>query len=330
VAQFPGATQYPVRWWGYPTVGAARRIKPTILLVVHITGNSRLPSALGEAQYSNRDGSGASFTFVTDRDGSIVQCLEPLTQTPWTNGDVNNPNMGILTVAAACDGNPYNMNEFCLATCENVGYGSTYPITAAQINTLGSLVAWLSRISGLPINRSTVLGHRDINSVDRYNCPTAGDLDSFLARVIAQAQQINSPSNIVETRTTPVITTGWTWLTNKRSTLIDGLGFRADADPALPQISAFPKGTSILPIARVTGKDGKPWYVTALYANGYKVGAVPAAKCSALVDVVAPTDCSAAVATATAPLQAALAGANSRIAAMKKKSAAFAADIADD
>lgn len=198
MARFPGATQFPVRWWGFPTVRAPRRIKPTILLVVHITGNSRLPSALGEAQYSNRDGSGASFTFVTDRDGSIVQCLDPETETPWTNGDINRPNTSIPTVKAMV-GSRYSPNEFCFATCENVGYEPNgHPITDKQKATLARLVAWASEKSGLPINRNTVIGHKDINSVTRSNCPTSGDIDKFLAGIIADAKAIVAGGSIAE------------------------------------------------------------------------------------------------------------------------------------
>lgn len=190
MSNFPGATQYPVRWFGYPVSGSPRSIKPTVLLVIHITGNSNLPSAIGEATYSNRDGSGASFTFVTNRDGSIVQCLQPETQTPWTNGDIMSPNTAIPTVKAMV-GSAHNPNEFCFMTCENVGYEpSGNGITAAQKETLARLAAWGSKISGLPINRNTVLGHKDINSVTRANCPTSGDINTFIGGIVTRANQI--------------------------------------------------------------------------------------------------------------------------------------------
>lgn len=178
--------------FGYPYRGSGRRLRPSVLAVVHITGNSRLPSALAEAQYSARDGSGASFTFVVNRNGTIVQCLHPETQTPWTNGDLNNPNRTIPTVndmvIRASQG--YSANELCFLTVESVGYNPGYPITAAQIDRLADLIAWGSKVSGLPINRTTVLGHRDINSVSRYNCPTPLALDAFLGVIIAKANAI--------------------------------------------------------------------------------------------------------------------------------------------
>ena len=193
MAKFPGATQYPVRWWGFPTVRAPRRRKPSILMVVHQTGNARLPSAIGEATYSNRDGSGASFTFVNNRDGSSVQCLDPVTQTPWTNGDLSNPNTSLPTVAAMV-GSGFSPNEFCFMTAENVAYDvrpdRKHPITDAQKETLAQQIAWGHKLSGIPIRRSTVIGHADINSVSRKFCPTAGDLDKFLGKIITRAKEI--------------------------------------------------------------------------------------------------------------------------------------------
>lgn len=193
MAKFPGAVQFPVRWWGFPTVHAPRRVKPTILLVCHQTGNGRLPSAEGEAAFSNRDGSSASFTFVTNRDGSVVQCLDPVTQVAWTNGDVNQPNLSLPTVKAAVASGK-SVNEWCFATAENVAYDvrpeRRAPITDAQKETLAQIAAWGSKITGLPINRNTVIGHADINSVTRAHCPTAGDLDRFLGGIIERANEI--------------------------------------------------------------------------------------------------------------------------------------------
>lgn len=181
--------------YGYPNRGSARRLRPSVLAVVHITGNSRLPSALAEAQYSARDGSGASFTFVTNRNGTVVQCLHPETQTPWTNGDLNYPNKSLGTVldmlARVAQG--YNANELCFLTVENVGYNPGYPITVAQIESLAKLIAWGSVVAGVPVNRTTVIGHRDINSVSRYNCPTPTDLNAWLDVIIDKANAILKP-----------------------------------------------------------------------------------------------------------------------------------------
>ncbi len=176
--------------YGYPYRGSPRRKRPSVLAVVHITGNSSLPSALGEATYSARDGSGASFTFAINRNGTVVQCLHPETQTPWTNGDLTNP---ISPVTQAMVGSMYNANEYCFLTVENVGYNPGSPITGEQVEALAKLIAWASKIAGLPVNRSTVLGHREFNSASRWNCPTPGDLEVFLGTIISKANELLAP-----------------------------------------------------------------------------------------------------------------------------------------
>lgn len=146
---------------------------------------------MAEMQYSARSGSGASFTFAVNRNGTVVQGLHPETQTPWTNGDLNQP---IHPVTQAMVGSPFNANEFCFMTAENVGYNPGSPITDQQIEADARLAAWGSRISGLPVNRDTVLGHRYFNSVGRWNCPTPGDIAVFLDRIIARANEILAPT----------------------------------------------------------------------------------------------------------------------------------------
>ena len=320
MSAFPGATSYPVRWWGFPNVGSPRRIKPTILLVVHITGNSAMPNALSEATYSNRDGSGASFSFVTNRDGSIVQCLDP-SQVPWTNGLVNQPNLALPTVKGLASSS-YNANEYCLATCENVGYEPGNPLTAAQVATLGRLVKWLSDLSGLPVNRLTVIGHRDIDSVTRHNCPTSGDLEALLARIIAAAVGASAPApggDVTQGHPATYISkSGRVQLaTNRAYNAFQYLGLNADGTPNLKRYTSlrYTASTNASVIARAH------WEVNKAEADCFLVtpwAYLPGAGWTEMLwwsksplpepdyTDTAGTDCSAAVATATAPLQAKL------------------------
>jgi hypothetical protein len=334
VATFLGATQYPVRWWGYPNVHSGRRLSPSVLLVVHITGNSNLPSALGEAQYSNRDGSGASFSFVTNRDGSILQCLEPVTQTPWTNGDINQPNTAIPTVKAMV-GSPYNPNEFCLATCENVGYEpSGHPITAAQIATLGRLAKWLSALSGLPVNRNTVLGHRDINSVTRHGCPTAGDLDALIGKIIVAA--VPTPLPLPDTATTEdsmtIVTLDKTGF--PRVAIFAGgavVGYGPDGQIVKASFAAGSTATcgGVASITQVPQKapNGSGFR---LITNGPLAGHYVLRSTCTLGPATTTADCTAAIAAATAPLQTQITALSSRLSTVKGKVASVAADISND
>ena len=65
----------------------------------------------------------------------------------------------------------YNANEAYWLEFECVGYGSTYPITKAQRQFCAARIAAMAKATGLPINRATVHGHSDLNSVNRASCP---------------------------------------------------------------------------------------------------------------------------------------------------------------
>ena len=163
---YPGANYFQSPNWGYPYTRNPRRIKPTILAVIHIA------DSMSSAESQTRWGFDhfKSWTFMLDRDGGPVQSLDPTTQTPWTNGDVNGPDTSNPNIAAM-DLGKYNFNEYCFLTIENVGLPFSDPVNAAQIATIRGILAWGTRLSGIPATRDTVIGHYQINSATRVNCP---------------------------------------------------------------------------------------------------------------------------------------------------------------
>lgn len=178
-------------YWNYRAT-APRRVKPFILATIHITDNSGLMSAMNEAIYSNRVGTGASFTFVNNRNGTTVQCLHPEYQIPFTNGSWKYPNRNLWTVNHALQYG-YGANDATFMTIENVGYESNgYRLTAEQIEKCARLIAEGSRKTGIKPSRATVTGHRDFNSIDRMYCPTRYDLNILLGKIITRANQILS------------------------------------------------------------------------------------------------------------------------------------------
>lgn len=195
--RFPGAVIYEHGNCGYPTIGALRRISPTIVGVSHITGNSELPSALAEMKYSARQGSGASFPFAVNRNGTVVQGFDPFKYAPWTNGDLRDPDTSNPYIRAMV-GSRFNANEFCLITIENVGFerelGRPAPLTDAQIETNAAIYAWAAAVRGATrIELDVVIGHRMINSISRQNCPTRGDLLALRRRIVRRANEILNP-----------------------------------------------------------------------------------------------------------------------------------------
>jgi hypothetical protein len=61
----------------------------------------------------------------------------------------------------------------------------------AQEDALAHYFAWRSRKTGIPANRTTVIGHYQINSVSRPNCP--GIDKRVIDRIVAKTQQILTP-----------------------------------------------------------------------------------------------------------------------------------------
>lgn len=175
--------------YGYPR-GAERRIAPRRLIAIHITGNTKTPiaTALEEATYANRAGSnGPSAHTYIDRDGSI----EPFVDTryaAWSNGAIRSPKTsvpGVKDVVALTATN--NANEDYFREVECVGRAGM-PITTAQRNALAKLIAEDSEATGLPINRSTVHLHSDLDTEQRPNDPVpAADSEAFAGDIIARA-----------------------------------------------------------------------------------------------------------------------------------------------
>lgn len=189
---FPGAKLMQGKEWGFPQ-GQPRPVPSSekAFSVIHITGNSRLPSAEGEATWRINDPANQnSATFFVNRDGSVVQFLgDPLHMDPWSNGDVNQPDRTNPRInAVVVDG--VNANERTLLSIENVGSEEVNaPITAAQKRTNAKIIAHYHKAAGLPIRRSTVIGHYQLNSVSRPNCPARDKsiLDDIVTMARAEA-----------------------------------------------------------------------------------------------------------------------------------------------
>jgi len=187
--------------YGYPTRGARRRRKPTILACLHQTANAKA-TAIQERTYANRTGSwGPSATAYVDRDGTIVRAIDPAKYAAWGQGDVAHLNTKLPTIAAAV-ASGVNMNEWVFESIECSGAGPE-PYTDAQFEAAARLVASASRALGIPINRSTVVVHADINRVSRRSDPwPPATREARIRRVIAWANAILRPPIVTVTEKT--------------------------------------------------------------------------------------------------------------------------------
>ena len=84
--------------------------------------------------------------------------------------------------------------------CSGAG---TEPYTDAQFEAVAHLVAAASKALGIPINRSTVVVHADINSVSRRSDPwPPATREARVKRVIALANAILRPPIVTVTEKT--------------------------------------------------------------------------------------------------------------------------------
>lgn len=186
--------------FGYPHQGDTRRVKPPVLLCLHISGNRRTAAAnatRGEVAYTNRKGSGGpSAHNYVDRNGVVFNCIDPDKFAAWSNGDLTRPNTALPAVAnmVAQRAKGINANELVYREIECTGYPGSFPVTDAQIESVAYLLARDSIKTGLPIVRGvTVLTHADINSVNRSNCAfTPKERESRLTMLIQRAKAIKA------------------------------------------------------------------------------------------------------------------------------------------
>lgn len=187
---FPGAKLMQLTQWGFPTRTERGALNPhKAFSVIHITGNSRLPTAEGECAWrqSLDPNKGNSATFFVNRDGSVVQALgDPLHMDPWSNGDLNEPDKSNPRIKAVVD-DGVNPNQRTLLSIENVGFEPEDPITDAQVRTCGQILRYYHAKADMPVTRESVIGHYQINSVTRPNCPARDK--SVIDRIVAAANE---------------------------------------------------------------------------------------------------------------------------------------------
>lgn len=143
-----------------PNHGKGRGGRRPIAIVNHITAGA-FPGCLNWLQ--NPVSKASSHILIT-RGGSIYRLVAD-EDTAWANGAVNRPSWRLY------DGT--NPNRYTLSI-EHEGYrtsGGDGALTGAQFDaTVAVHRYWIQR-HGIPINRDHIIGHYQIDSVNRPNCP---------------------------------------------------------------------------------------------------------------------------------------------------------------
>lgn len=127
----------------------------------------------------------ASATVLVGKNGDVWR-LVPEEHGPWTNGDVNKPDAFATAMMNRWGWDP---NVYCL-TIESEGFSGGLPYTDAQRNAIYWQVNdWCSRYA---IDAIYILGHYQVNSVSRPNCPepAVNGRRVFLEAIRAQASGV--------------------------------------------------------------------------------------------------------------------------------------------
>ena len=180
-------------YYGYPNRGDLRRIRPIALACLHVTANPNSPpaTALDERDNANDNSAGPTAHTYVNRTGGGVHAIETRFAA-WNNGGVNKPKTAVPGVQAVLNMRAagFNANEAYVREIEFCGRYNTYPITQAQVADVAALVAADSLLWDLPINRSTVHLHSDLDTVNRPNCPVpAAQAEAWVAAFITAAQE---------------------------------------------------------------------------------------------------------------------------------------------
>lgn len=184
--------------FGYPTRGHLRRHTPHIIAVVHQTATT--PSN-GQAMVLRDQRNGAGYdgntaTYYVDQNGAAVHAVDGTKYASWCSApqkisyvDATQPSMATVKQHFAQGFNP---NECVWDQFECVGTGAE-PWSAAQFEFVASMIAARAKLCGLPINRNTVVPHRDFNTVNRPSDPwPVATREARMATLIARANVLNA------------------------------------------------------------------------------------------------------------------------------------------
>lgn len=143
----------------------ARRVDA---VVWHVTAGSG-PSSLG---WLTNPASQASANYLIDKDGTTYELVPP-NEDAWANGAVNKPDTGNRLIARWLqEGANFNQRTVSIETVrETSAMEQPGGFTEAQHRALVALSAWLCATYGLAADRTHIIRHGQIDSVNRPHCP---------------------------------------------------------------------------------------------------------------------------------------------------------------
>ena len=132
-------------------------------------------SGAGSLSWLTSPASGASSNYLVMESGAIHVLVDPQAGqdgAAWANGAVNRPDMQNPLVASwvVAGVNP-NLRTISIEAAGYTSYGRGGSLSRSQVASLRWLTAWLCQEFAIACDRTHVIRHAQIDSVNRANCP---------------------------------------------------------------------------------------------------------------------------------------------------------------
>lgn len=137
---------------------------PVEAVVLHVAEGTEA----GTTSWFSNPASEASSHYFICKDGRVLRFVRE-EDTAWTNGKVQRPNLADPLIARWV-GAGINPNRRTISVETERFWRER--LTPAQLAATAALVADIHRRHGLPTDGSRLLGHNEIDSVDRARCPS--------------------------------------------------------------------------------------------------------------------------------------------------------------
>ena len=191
----PEAATYPGSAWWDHSVNSSKREDTIQYFVIHHAAATSSAEALRDRFMSPNDRS-VSPNWLIGADGSVSEIVPPDEWRAWTTGAFDHKAVTVET--------------------QNTSGDPTWGISEASHEAIAQLVAWAGKRYSIPLNRTFVIGHREVAGQSTA-CPGPS---MNLDRIVARAIEINAT---VEPEPEPTETTAvpTAWLEDLRTDIDD-------------------------------------------------------------------------------------------------------------
>ena len=138
-------------------------------------------SEAGVTSWFHNPASQASTHYLVCKDGRVIQYVLE-SDMPYANGVINKPRMANPVVAALVNSG-INVNNQTVSIETERYTGDRLTADSPMGRALAQLTRDVMQRHGIPIDDDHILGHSEIDSVNRPNCPGNLDWDGLLAAV---------------------------------------------------------------------------------------------------------------------------------------------------